>query len=147
MRLLLLLAAASLPLTAMAGIYKWQDQQGRIHYSDTPPAHQSSDEMKGIQKGSEAEAERARRSLADKLTESRMQRQQAEEAEKKQRAAEEKKRRLAEACEKARARLAILHRQGLVAQVDAQGQRKILSTSEREAAVSETQQRIAETCQ
>lgn len=148
MRLLLLLVAALLAQPAAAGeVYKWKDEQGRIHYSDTPPAHQPSNRLEGIRKGSEASAEQARKALADKLNESQMHRQQTQEAEDKQRAAEEEKRKRAEACRKAQERLAILQQRGVVAQIDAQGQRKTLSDAERQAAISQTQQRVTETCQ
>lgn len=35
-RTLLLIALAALPLLAVAKVYKWQDEDGRWHYSDTP---------------------------------------------------------------------------------------------------------------
>lgn len=37
MKILCLLLLASLCVTAQAALYKWKDEHGRTHYSDTPP--------------------------------------------------------------------------------------------------------------
>ena len=42
----LLWCLALLPAAAQAGVYKWTDDQGRVHYSDAPPATGKSEEVK-----------------------------------------------------------------------------------------------------
>jgi len=42
----LILLALFLALPASAGVYKWTDAQGRIHYSDSPPAAAKTSQLK-----------------------------------------------------------------------------------------------------
>ena len=44
--MLLLLAVAACTLPAAAGVYKWTDAQGRVHYSDSPPPDQKAAQVK-----------------------------------------------------------------------------------------------------
>lgn len=46
MRSHLILLALLLALPASAGVYKWTDAQGRIHYSDSPPAAARTTQLK-----------------------------------------------------------------------------------------------------
>jgi glutaredoxin len=46
LRLLMLLAVAACTLPAAAGVYKWTDAQGRVHYSDSPPPDQEAAQVK-----------------------------------------------------------------------------------------------------
>lgn len=41
-----LLLCLALAPAAQAGVYKWTDEQGRVHYSDTPPAKGKAEEVK-----------------------------------------------------------------------------------------------------
>jgi hypothetical protein len=43
---LLLLAMLAGSLRAGAGVYKWTDAQGRVHYSDDPPAEAKAQQVK-----------------------------------------------------------------------------------------------------
>lgn len=44
--MLMLLAVAACTLPATAGVYKWTDAQGRVHYSDSPPPDQKAAQVK-----------------------------------------------------------------------------------------------------
>jgi glutaredoxin len=46
MKFLSLIGLALLAAPAMAGVYKWTDSQGRIHYSDTPPPAAKATQLK-----------------------------------------------------------------------------------------------------
>jgi glutaredoxin len=46
LRLLMLLSVAACTLPAAAGVYKWTDAQGRVHYSDSPPPDQKAAQVK-----------------------------------------------------------------------------------------------------
>ncbi len=134
-----------LTLTAHAGVYKWTDAQGRVHYSDTPPPRQ---EAQRVQTGktNEAEAAAALRSLADKLSDSELRRKKAQEDEDKRKAEEEKQRAKAENCAKAREQLVLLQQHARISRVNAQGQRQMMTDAERLAAIQEAQRRADEFC-
>ncbi len=42
----LLLVMLIAPLPAVAGVYKWTDTQGRVHYSDSPPPEAKAQQIK-----------------------------------------------------------------------------------------------------
>ncbi len=42
----LLLVMLIAPLPAVAGVYKWTDAQGRVHYSDSPPPEAKAQQIK-----------------------------------------------------------------------------------------------------
>ena len=132
-------------LTAHAGVYKWTDAQGRVHYSDTPPPRQ---ETQRVQTGktNEAEAAAARRTLADKLSDFELRRKKAREDEDKRKAEEEKQRAKAENCVKAREQLTLLQQHARISRVDAQGQHQMMTDAERWAAIQEAQRRADEFC-
>lgn len=134
-----------LTLNAHAGVYKWTDAQGRVHYSDTPPPRQ---EAQRVQTGrtNEAEAAAARRSLADKLSESELRRKKAQEDEDKRKAEEEKQRARAENCAKAREQLTLLQQNARISRVDSQGQFYLMGDAERAAAIQAAQKRADEFC-
>lgn len=46
LRLLLVTLVATCALPAAAGVYKWTDGQGRIHYSDSPPPDRNAAQVK-----------------------------------------------------------------------------------------------------
>ncbi len=128
-----------------AGVYKWTDSQGRVHYSDTPPPRQPAQPLR-TDKTDEAAAAAERQSLANKLTESALKRQQAREAEEKRRAEAEAAQRRAENCQRARERLTLLQQNVPVMRLDAQGQRQTMSPAERATALQEAQRQIDENC-
>jgi hypothetical protein len=128
-----------------AGVYKWTDSQGRVHYGDTPPPQQPAQTLR-TDKTDETAAAAARQSLANKLTESALKRQQAREAEDKRRAEAEAAQRRAEQCQRARERLTLLQQNVPVMRIDAQGQRQVLSPAERAAALQAAQRQIDENC-
>ncbi len=140
-----LLTALLLTTHAHAGVYKWTDAQGRVHYSDTPPPRQ---EAQRVQTGrtNEAEAAAARRSLADKLSESELRRKKLQEDEDKRKAEEEKQRARAEHCAKAREQLTLLQQNARIGRIDPQGQRHIMGDAERTVAIQEAEKRADEFC-
>lgn len=130
---------------AYAGVYRWTDSQGRVHYSDKPPPRLPAQPLR-TDKTNEAAATAERQSLADKLTESALKRQQAREAEERRRAETEAAQKRAEHCQRARERLTLLEQNTPVMRIDAQGQRHTLGPSERAAAIQEGRRQIDENC-
>lgn len=139
------LLLAFLAMNSQAGVYKWTDSEGRVHYTDTPPARQAA-QLVRTDKANEAEADAARRALADKLSESERRRKAAQEAEAKRQAEEEQKRKQAENCQRARDQLTLLQQSRRIGRVDAQGQRYVMEEAERQAAIAEAQKRVGELC-
>lgn len=135
-----------LTMNAYAGVYKWTDAQGRVHYSDTPPPRQETQRVR-TDRTNAAEAAAARRSLADKLSESDLRRKKAQEDEDKRKSEAEKQRAMAERCVKAREQLTLLQQTARISRVDSQGQRYIMGDAERAAAIQEAQKRADEYCQ
>ena len=67
MKLLALLLAASLAMTtaAHAEVYKWVDEDGNVHFTDTPPPKQKTEEVK-IHSGPSSSGSRSAASLDDR---------------------------------------------------------------------------------
>ncbi|MCS6786113.1 MAG: DUF4124 domain-containing protein [Thiobacillaceae bacterium] len=131
---------------AHAGVYKWTDAQGRVHYSDVPPPQQPVQTV-NTGRSQEAEAAQARKALADKLLESELKRRQAQEQEEGRRLDEQAQRKRAESCRQAREQLALLQRSDVrPLRVDADGRRQPMSAAEREAAVAERQRFLEQHC-
>lgn len=130
---------------AHAGVYKWTDSQGRVHYSDTPPPRQEVQSLR-TDKTNDAAAAAERRALSDRLTESELSRKHAREAEDKRKAEEEAARKRAQNCQRARERLTLLQQNIPITRVDAQGQRYTMTDAERAAAALEAQRHIDEHC-
>lgn len=134
-----------LTLNAHAGVYKWTDAQGRIHYSDIPPSGQEALWVR-TDRTNEAEAAAARRSLADKLSESDLRSKKTQEDEEKRKIEAEKQRALAARCAKAREQVTILQQNARIIRADPQGQTYIMGDAQRAAALQEAQKRADEFC-
>lgn len=139
------LLLAFLALSCQAGVYKWTDSQGRVHYTDTPPPQQAAQQVR-TDKANEAEAEAARKALAEKLSESDRRRKSEQEAEARRKAQEEEKRKQAENCQRAREQLILLQQSTRIGRVDQRGQRYIMEEAERQTAIAEAQKRVGELC-
>lgn len=79
MRILVPLALALYCLAAAAQLYSWKDADGKVHYSDEPPADKAT-ARKVAPPAAGAADPAARRSLADKEMESRKKQKEAQEA-------------------------------------------------------------------
>lgn len=134
-----------LTLNTHAGVYKWTDARGRVHYSDTPPPRQEAQRVR-TDRTNEAEVAAARRSLADKLSESELRRKKLQDDEEKRKAEEEKQRARAENCAKAREMLTLLQHNARISRIDPQGQHYIMDDAERAAAIQQAQKRAEEFC-
>jgi len=143
---------------AWAQIYTWKDQDGRTHYSDTPP---KTGEVKIVSPArrtppqtepSRAEAEKdaaqpaTAPSLADR--EAQFRKRRAEEAEAKAKAEAEAKRaqERERACSQARAQLAALKSGQRVARFKEDGSREILDDAQRAQETEKVQAYIEQQC-
>ncbi|MDR9436999.1 MAG: DUF4124 domain-containing protein [Thiohalophilus sp.] len=141
-----LLLASLLSVSMAADVYKWTDEQGRVHYGDKPPEKgaQSMDVDPGESSGSpipgDAERREKTRRLLRAYEEERRIKQQREQRQQAQ-AAERRKR-----CAWARDRLRRYQQAGRLYDLDEQGNRKILGDSQRQQAEARAAQEVRQWC-
>jgi len=147
---LVALLAASPPCLASGKIYQWVDKDGQTHYSDAPQGKQSGvrtqdteaitidDSKTNTSKATTSPQQQKK--LTQTLEEDRHRREQ-EAAQKKQQSAEREQR-----CHQARDRLKRFESSSALYDLDANGQRRILSDVERKAAEEKVHNEIEKYC-
>lgn len=130
-----------------ADLYKWTDSQGKVHYSDQPPARQEHRRVgPSTNPRLEQEALDARRALADKVSQSERERQAQREAREKQLAEQEQARKKADQCQQARQRLTLLQENNRISRRNDQGQTYILDEAQRQAAIAGAAAQVDDLC-
>jgi hypothetical protein len=128
-----------------AGVYKWVDEQGRVHYGDRAPGD-SARELKIRPRGttgpvpSETQRRERTRRLLDVFAEERRERKEQAERERQRRA------QAVEYCARARDRLRNLERSSYVYELDRDGNRVVLSQARRDQALNEARAAIKRWC-
>jgi len=142
---LLALAAAALALPAAAQVYKWLDEDGRVHYSaQRPPA--GAEQLETIEPRDTEASPQARKRLAEqqkRLEALRRQREQREQRAAEQAAAEASRR---ENCAKARENLQNLQTAIRIYETDDQGNRVRVGEEQRQANIEQARAAIEEFC-
>lgn len=147
----LLMAATS----ASAGITKWVDADGKVHYSDGPPPatakSQQTLNIKTAPAGSavpdgKSESKGGEKTLAEKELEFRKRAVEKEESASKQAKAQEEEKRRKENCTQARNQLQALKDGQKSSRYDEQGERVFLEDSARPKAIQEAQQAVDSWC-
>lgn len=140
---LILLLALSFSSMAYAEIYKWVDDQGRIHYSDKPVKNSTQINV-NTQKQSTGEhrqsREEKRRKLLNVFNEDRARKNKEKE---KKRAQKKKQQRN---CVLARDRLRRYERASYIYDLDKDGKRIVMSSEERERETRKLRKRIEKYC-
>ena len=142
---------------SFAGVYKWVDAQGNIHYGQQRPAGTQSESMdvqmhapvsaSTYQKtGSEKSDEQTGEQTDEKQDGTQPKPEIAEKTVEKKETAAEKKRRLS-ACAKARKSSATMSSQGRVRSKDKDGNINYLSQQQKEAKIKQYKSLIAKHCQ
>lgn len=140
--LLLLLVSSA----AYGQIYTWHDADGKVQYSDVPPAGQA--DVREIQPaaGNPADVESARRNLAEKEMEFNKRRQDAAKAaakaEQDQAKAEDRERN----CAQAKSYLRSLESGERISRIDAKGERIFLDDSARSQEIGATKRSVESWC-
>lgn len=143
----LALAVAS---AAVAGMYKWTDAQGSVHYGERPPPGSEAREIKPAAPPPEEEAERdrerwdrilERQQRSDELRREDKERRQQEKAAQQQRELERKR-----MCASARSNLQTLEQQRPVYRIDDKGERVFLDADQRASEIARLKALIAEHC-
>lgn len=148
-----LVAVLLLPLIApAAGMYKWVDKDGNVHFSDRPPEEEqvSVEELElDLDLDPEREAEGVTRleDSQNSLDERRQTRTAAEERRARQRAEVEKKAAQRQAqCHLARSNLAVLREQRPVYTFNDKGERVYIEDQHRQARIDESQRAVTQYC-
>ncbi|MGD8407640.1 MAG: DUF4124 domain-containing protein [Thiohalophilus sp.] len=141
-----LLLGGLLISTAGAEVYKWTDEQGRVHYGDKPPDQGARQMQIDAGNGSPgpipSEAERREKTQRllraydeeRRIKQQQEQRQEAEEAERRRR------------CARARDRLRRYTYAGSLYQLDDQGNRRYLDDSNRQQTEERARQEVEKWC-
>lgn len=142
------IALALIGFNAHAGVTKWVDSEGKVHYSDAPPPETKTESVRNISgKGqTEAPVTYSPKSYAEREAEMKKSRLEKEEAGKKK-AQEETNANAKQAnCEAARQNARSIEEGGRVFTYDEKGERNYLDDATREQRLAEARKAIAEFC-
>jgi len=131
----------------MAGIYKWVDEQGNVHYGQQKPVDKSVKKM-DVQMHAPRDTSSYNRpgnKTGEEGAEDPNAEQAEEKPEKKPETAAEKKRRLA-ACAQARKNLATMQASGQIRSKDKDGNVGYLSEPEKQARIKSTRDLVSKHC-
>lgn len=143
--LLLLLAGLALQAHAQGGLYKWVDEKGVVHYSDTPPPGKGGQKLRTPSQPplDGASSPQRSRSWQEQLQDSNERRFQDE---KRQKEAQQKAQEADQKCLRARNALDSLKRERPLYRVDQQGERVFMEDEERRRLVDGWQQQADANC-
>lgn len=129
--------------TLQAEVYKWVDDDGRVHYSDRPgaQARQLNIDIGPAVGDAGIDRKEKRQRYLDAVAKERADKEQKEQEEK-QRKAEQQRR-----CLFAKDRLYRLRRAGYLYDLDQSGERVVLTDSERETAIQDFEKNIQRYCE
>ena len=164
--------AAALPVSAQ--LYKWTDANGRVQYSDRPPAHQRADVLgrsgaaerttyappaeENAEANAEGEAAKSApsqtgeaaaagpQSWAEKEQAFRKRRMEAEEEKQKQAKLEAEKKAKAEACQRSRNYLKSIEGGRRFSRTNDKGEIEFLDDNQRRAEAEQTRQELSQHC-
>lgn len=127
-----------------AGVYKWTDEQGRVHYGERPPSAEQAEQVEienrpSPRQYSDAERRESQRRLLQSFEQERLEREAAAQESAEKKAERQRK------CHIARDRLKTYRRSRLY-DLDAQGRRRVLNDAEYQAAIAETEAAVRRFC-
>jgi len=151
-QLLIIISMLMVATVTNAGVSKWVDAEGKVHYSDQPPPSTAKSQKNlDIQTGPASpqatpDSKGGTKTLAERELESRKRRAEAEEAAAKQ--AEEKKdaKRKQENCAQARNQLQALQEGQRIVKYNEKGERVFLEDSARPQAIEEAKRAADSWC-
>ena len=146
---LALAAALCAALPVHAQVHKWVDANGKVQYSDQPPAGQSGVQKLRIEKpvaAAPAPAAKAPKTLAERELESRQNQVAAEEARKKQEQADADAKTKQNNCISAKGNLKTLEEGARVFNYDSKGEKQYLDDTGREKAIADARRQVSEWC-
>jgi hypothetical protein len=131
------------PTLAQDGMYRWVDEQGRVHYGQVPPSGVPAEKMRRAA----PPADRAASERLERELEARAEREQQARSEEVARAQQEADRRMRqENCERARSNLETLTSRGSRVTLREGDQYRMLDEEERQSMIERTRNQIREFC-
>jgi len=118
---------------AAAGVFKWVDEEGKVHYGDAPPAQGDAETVRTAPPPSDEEVLRSRDRLDALREQTAVLNKAREEREKQKEAAEREEAQRKQRCLRAQTELGIAQFEGGVFHWDEQGNRVYMEDDEREA--------------
>ena len=131
---------------SLAGIYKWTDASGKVHYSDIPPPQMQAQSLKGASAGQAETTAQATKSLDEKNQAYQKRRDESEQARAKAEKEAEQARIKRENCDKAHRNLSTLQNTPRVYTASPSGQRSYMDESARTQAMTNSQKAVSEYC-
>lgn len=144
---LFILLAGLAASPAWAGLYKWTDANGKVHYSDLPPSTAKHTSLKGSSPAQAATTTEATRALDSQDQAYKKRKADADAARAKADKDAELARIKRENCDKARKNLATLQNTPRVYSTNAAGQRVYMDDSARANAEASSHKAVSEFCQ
>lgn len=147
MKNLLLLLVFMMPLVVYAGVYKWVDENGKVHYGDQPKTSQPAVEMKvddAAPTPSYSDDELSREEKRERLLQS-MEEDRADKQEMREKKKAEKERNR-QKCNRYRDQMRHYERASSLYKLDKDGNRVYMSDGERARATKNLQSNIKKYC-
>ena len=149
-RLIIALALITLSASAFGKIYKWVDENGKVHYSDSPPPGDTAKQVELPPQPSEESLQRGREEIARRIQNQRDDSAARRQAKEEQREArDEQERKAAERtvrCAYAQDQLRVLQTQAPVYRENEDGERVFADDEFRAAEQERFRQEVAEYC-
>ncbi len=143
----ILMAVVLLPPSASAELYRWVDNQGRVHFGDRPPDKQKAQNLRINPQPAPSfptPSDEARRDKQQRLLRAwEEERRQREEETAKQKDEQQRRERN---CHLAKDRLRTYRNAGSIYDLDKEGKRRTLSDAEHRAAIKEMEEAVAHWC-
>lgn len=148
-RYISIISLALICLNAHAGLNKWVDADGKVHYSDTPPPEvttQSVRNIAGKEEQADAPASYSPKSVAEREAEYKKAKQEKTEAEQKKAQQDANAETKIKNCAAARENLRVLEAGTKIVTYDANGERTYLDDDARAQRLEEAQKVIDSNC-
>lgn len=147
-RILPLIALALIGLNAHAGLNKWVDAEGKVHYSDTPPPDAKTESVRNIAgKGqADAPASYSPKSVAEREAEWRKSKAEKEDAAQKKSQETSHAEAKRQNCELARQNVRSIEEGARLVTYDANGEKSFMDDEARAKNLEEARKAIADNC-
>ena len=143
-----IIALSLIGLNAHAGLNKWVDAEGKVHYSDAPPPEVKTETVRNVSgKGqTEAPASYSPKSYSEREAEMKKSKLEKEEASKKTAQQEADAKAKQTNCEAARQNVRSLEAGGRIVTYDANGERTYMEDDARTQRLEEAQGAVSKYC-
>ncbi len=147
MKYALTIAALLVSLNSYAGLHKWVDSEGKVHYSDeAPPADVKSESLRSAPEESAASGPAPAKTIYEQEAEMKKAKKAKEEAAQKAAKQEEEAKAKRQNCEQARTQLQTLQNSPRIAVYNEAGERTIMDDATRQQRIDDAQKAVSQYC-